>query len=625
MKRYIWAFPGLGKSSLAISGLSVDDADSERFKFAGVDFDSLHGSAEDASLVRDEAYPLNYLGYIQASGADMVLLNCHISLLEQLNRDDVLLVYPDMSLIPEYLQRYKDRGDHPSFVSYMEDEAVGIIRYIENSDFQKYRVKEPNIYLRDLFERNDFKVKVMNRAELTEHLQKAKDLDILGVSEDGRGLLCGTQFLNDASVYGIAAEQLADDVFNGKYELDIDLLVQVCEKREAAIVKEKLLSERRGGLSREALADKIMQGIVNGALGIEYDQIAPYSHGYEVTFGGSGPIGSTRDFKNRWECYCGFFDVPAKIVDKIEEDRQNGRVFGKNVEPFDIHEMLQAIDDMESRQISGFTPEKETNFERWGARGYGSRGSVATVMDVHAGKGLDGIVQHHYHGDYASMTPSRQNSLVETLVFMKGFCLDCLGALDAGLQEQRKVIDYLRKHGTDISTPAKLREWVRQNPEKCGYQQNRDYYVPIERAKQVYEHAYCDFIKLKSLADSHSGSLESFSVANEIDGHWYEDVFECDFGVLYVKLFEDKDGSIAAADDGIDIWDPERDKFLAEGVCFEFVKRKCQELGLDLKELEVKALANISDNRASLDEQIATSAALKSNQEHGARDMDKER
>ena len=38
---------------------------------------------------------------------------------------------------------------------------------------------------------------------------------------------------------------------------------------------------------------------------------------------------------------------------------------------------------------------------------------------------------------------------------------------------QRKVIDYLKQHSTDISTPEKLQAWIKQNPEKCGNPANR--------------------------------------------------------------------------------------------------------------------------------------------------------
>lgn len=693
-----------------LPGRNIIDADCEQFKFRNVAAGELHSRPEGKTFERDENYPENYLAFITSVEADAVLLNCHISLLEQLDKEDVLLVYPSSTLIPEYLQRYRNRGDQSSFISYMEDEAEGMLMHIESSNFEKYRVAESKTYLSNLFERNDFKVKVMTRAELGDHLQRAMDLgvirdelhtdgpsklvcdvkfahepkehplkngrawaeavldgkyeldidqlvmacqmleaelkaqretlishfqraidlDVLDTDKVHGAIVCDLSFVNDgissADIHD--AYVLADAVMNGVYEVDIDYLQDVCKQREQQI-EEMKFAELRGGLSREELADKIMQGIVNGALGIRYAEIAPYSHGYEVTFGGDGPAGSTRDFKNRWECYCDFFQIPAEIVSRIENGRQSNQTFGKKAEPLDVFKMLQAINEMETKQITTFIPEKETTFERHGARGYGSRGSIASVMDVHAGKGFDGIVQHHYHGDYSSMTPSRQNDLVETLVFMKGFCLDMLNNMPGGRAAQEKVVDYLAKHGTDISTPEMLRVWTRENPEKCGYLNNRNYYVLNEKDKSFYQHAFCDFVQLKALADKHTGSLESFVKKEELLGMENFDggSFECAYGVIYTYISENEDGSLHVADDYIEIWDCDRDVFLAEGVTFEEVKEMCQKNGMDLIELEAKAIAELSDNQADLEEQIQRAEASREKVDRASqgKDLDKER
>ena len=259
----------------------------------------------------------------------------------------------------------------------------------------------------------------------------------------------------------------AQHIFEGHIPFQLDKVL-------AAVEKERVLVKNRGGLSREELEDKIMQGIVNGALGIEYGQIAPYSHGYEVTFGIEGPPGSTHRFLNRWECYVDLFEVPKKIVDQIEEGRQDNVVFGAKCQPLDIRFILQKIDEAEKNKITSFTPTKDTNFQIASSPNhYPFRNSVATVMDVHQGKGLDGIVQHKFHGTYSTMTPVKQNSLVEALVCMKGFCLDAIHNLDVGQEEKTKIITYLKKHDIDISTPEKFEEWIKNNPDKCAYEANR--------------------------------------------------------------------------------------------------------------------------------------------------------
>lgn len=535
-------------------------------------------------------------------------------------------------------------------------------------------------------------MKLMTRDELAEQIQRAKDLDVIGLAENGSVLACDMKFRinNDASVYGIPAETLADDVFHGKYSLDIDQLDRVCTAREAELRKEReelishfqraidlnvldvnglnnsivfdvsfaadpavsaknhdaydlaeavmngkydvdidnlvavceqreqqleelRLADRRGGLSREELADKIMQGIVNGALSIHHGQIAPYSYGYEVTFGTIGPASPLRPVKNRWECYCNFFDVPAKIVAAIEGGRQSSAVFGKKVEPLDIRELLQAIEDMEGKKIVSFTPAVETDLERWGSRYPGSRGSVASLRDVHAGKGLDGIVQHYYHGDYSSMTTTKHNELVETLVYMKGFCLDYLGNARLNRDE---ITAYLKKHGVDISTPEQLRAWILENPQKCCYEKNRT------TKREFYAQAYQDCIKLKALAAASSDSIEQFCKKNGISGYWEDNAYACSFGVLYLQLFEEN-GAICVEDGYMEIWDYEKDDFIADGISFKRIKETCEELGFNTKALEAEALAEVTP--VSLEEQIARSEAMKTERAPAEMIMDKER
>lgn len=249
MKRYIWGFPGIGKSSVRLQGTRVADADCEAFKFQDVEPGELHsvkalgGSESGRNYARDERYPENYLAYVQAVEADVVLLNCHIGLLEQLDREDILVVYPAPELISEYLQRYENRGDDPSFVAYMEEEAEGMLRHIEASGFEKYRIDTPDTYLGDLFERADFKMKVLTTAELTAHIQRAMDLGVIDTEfhADSPGrLICDAQLAEREQPHKIKnARVWAQAVLDGKYELDIEELIMACLTREAKLGKEQ--------------------------------------------------------------------------------------------------------------------------------------------------------------------------------------------------------------------------------------------------------------------------------------------------------------------------------------------------------------------------------------------------
>lgn len=490
MAKIIWVFPGVGKSAVS-DGKNIIDADYNLFQWNNVSAKQLHGPA--GSYSNNPEFPKNYIDFVNSSDADIVLINCNISLLE--NFKDVTLVYPDVSLKGEFLERYQKRGDNNSFLSFMADEFEGMIDIIDNSSFRKYKITEKNVFLKDILQRKDLKFMFMTKKEVVELLSKGVELqNSENYKKTGCNILESYQFDKMQDLNEIALQ-----IFEGERSIDFDKLKADFANAESHIEmaleeirKEQLTADRRAGLSHEELADKIMQGIVNGALGIRYAEISPYSHGYEVTFGGSGPVGSTRNFKNRWECYCDFFEIGDLIASKIEKGQQNNEVFGKKCKEFNIDEMLTAIENREQEKISTYILAKNTDFKR---AKRGERGSIATVMDVHEGKGLDGIVQHHYHGDWSSYTPVLQNSLVEKLVYLNGFCLDCINKLDASSSEKVCVVEYLKKHGTDISTSEKLDEWIKNNPDKCGFEENRE--IPFHglnpETYQLYQDkGFCD-------------------------------------------------------------------------------------------------------------------------------------
>lgn len=602
MKKYIWAFPGLGKSH--INNEKIADADCEQFKYIfpeGVPGD-LHRPGVWEDVLLNHEYPENYIKYVESLDADIVLLNCHISLLERFDKERVLLVYPCEELIVEYLERYRARGDNSSFVSYMAAEAPGMIRAIDASGFKKYKVFKRNTYLSDLFERNDFKVKVMTRAELTEQLQRAIDLNVLDLNFDGE-IVCDISKATAANFSSkeYSASSLAEDVLNGAYGLDIDQLNKVCAEREAQIEKEKMYAERRGGLSREELEDKIMQGIVNGALSIRHGQIAPYSYGYEVQF---TAVGQEMLGRNRWECYCDLFEVPKTIAQKIEQNSQNKVTFSNaDPAPFNVKAFLVAIEQAETTKITSFTPEKESTLKRTkNSYTYPFRNTIASIGDVHKGNGLDGIATGAFGGDYSSMTTNSQNDLVQTLVFLKGFCLDCLDRL-LSRPGKENVISYLKKHGTDISTPERLQEWIKANPEKCGKEENRVVKQQINEGHELYAQAYCEFVELKSIVEKYTGSLKE--LCDMLDGRDFDgEFFDVSFGSLDATI-SCKEGKIEINDRHIGIWNAAKTAWVEENVSLEYLRDTCKEIGYSIDALEAKALDKAKDGILSLDEQIS--------------------
>lgn len=442
---YIWCFPGTGKSSVSQSVPDVLDADSRLFQFIGATPQMLHNTAARARTAPNPEYPDNYFNYIENAGSSYVLLNCHVSLLPRIPSENLLLIYPDISLKDEYLCRYRDRGDSESFISYMDESFADMVRAIESYPCRnKLRITDEHTYLTDILKGDFFMNEFMTKQDLCALLNEGIRYDLLSPEVTGD--------------YD-RAEDIAQAIFEGKVELDFGDLRKKVEACEKAAEAERVATARRGGLTREELADKLMQGIVNGALSIYHGQIAPYSYGYEVKCEGVC----------RWECYCKLEEVPAKLVDFIEK--------GIPLVIDDMGSFLSGIDKAEEMRIISFTPESESTLRR--SRMPYERGSVATVKDVHSGNGLDGIVQHHFHGDYGTITTAAQNDLVETLVYLNGFCLD---HLPNNFRDEHRdfIIGYLQRHGTDITTPEKLSAWIKNNPDKCALPANRARSKPLD-------------------------------------------------------------------------------------------------------------------------------------------------
>lgn len=448
-KVYIWGFPGVGKSSAYL--FRAVDVDCAEFEFRDIPNSSLHQAGEREGVSADPNYPENYFSYLQELDADAVLINCHISLLERIDKEKLLVVYPAEHLKEEYLQRYSDRGDNETFLRHMEESFDDMVSYIRQSPFRKYEIADSGIYLNNLINGGNLMGQFITKDELTTLFHECRELGVFTPPEP----------------YGTLrpAAELAQLCFEGAFEADIPKLQVALKEKKAEIEKEQLFSLRRGGLSREELKDKILDGIVNGALSIHHGQIAPYSYGFEVRF--ADEEGKT---DHRWGCYCKFEEVADTVVQKIEAGQLDKVPLFANTDlkPVNIHKLLAAIEDKENNKLLSFTEATKLKME---PRGYYS-GHVANLNDVHTGRGLDGIILGKFHGDYSSMTTTSQSDMLQALVAMKGFCLDAIGYIPSR-PLTNFVLNYLKTRGIDITTYEKLQAWIDANPDKCALPENR--------------------------------------------------------------------------------------------------------------------------------------------------------
>jgi len=189
----------------------------------------------------------------QQRDADIVLLSCHISLLGAVDRDRLLLVYPAPELKGEYLWRHAQRGDNESYIHYMETAFDEIVEAVKHSPYRKYEVTDPHIYLQNLMERGTIMEQFITKKDIANLL--------------GECIQTGV-YTPEGPAAGKPPEELAQMMFDGSLSLDIGGLRNNLADKKAQLEQERVLNERRGGLSHEELRQKIMEGIPASAAGI---------------------------------------------------------------------------------------------------------------------------------------------------------------------------------------------------------------------------------------------------------------------------------------------------------------------------------------------------------------------
>ena len=110
LPQVIAGFPGVGKSTLFSEFPEImSDSDSSKFD--------------------KENFPANYIAHIKQliSEGKTVLVSTHKSVRDALIDEEIqfALVYPDVSLKDEYIQRYINRGSPDAFVNLMQTNFEG--------------------------------------------------------------------------------------------------------------------------------------------------------------------------------------------------------------------------------------------------------------------------------------------------------------------------------------------------------------------------------------------------------------------------------------------------------------------------------------------------------------------
>ena len=146
-KIIIWGFPGVGKSLVA-NGKRIFDVDSAYFRFHM--FDTIFSPEIQLEYqdILEKPYPENLIYFIKDVNADVVLTNCHVSLLHRF--ENVYLIYPTVELKEAFLRCYKNRGNDKSYIEYMSDTYEEILAALAALTYPRYIITEEDTYLKDI-------------------------------------------------------------------------------------------------------------------------------------------------------------------------------------------------------------------------------------------------------------------------------------------------------------------------------------------------------------------------------------------------------------------------------------------------------------------------------------------
>lgn len=485
-KVVLWAFYGTGKSTVA-NGTSVVDFDSKKFQFIGVDDKSMHSSSnEQKRFVKDPMYPENYIRAVKEVNAEVVLVNCEVELLNHF--ENVILYYPGRELKEEYLERYRKRGDHPSFVQFMKEEFDGMIHTLTALPYPKYVSNEKNKYLSDVFKGGKINMEpFLIKKDLSNLIERAREFDIQGYG-----------FFSDYESF--SGDEIAQQIFEGEIKLSIEELQEKVQKKQieyensfkgiyvyedekkfqaVEVVRgygkqerEIWVRERKetkdgkttyygfpifdeNGKTKDF--EKFQKLLESGyqkteerfEVGtIEKRGLDGFSHQEAVDIVmdaiACGVLqlrhGEVQPYSYGFECIYpdvatyipGYnispFEFPERIVRNIELNKREYHAFvNKPIQYSDIslHVLKQEVEAKHKLLESvRITPYETTCEYKEHQANRYARGLIANDRYIDSGYAVDGIIRGDCHGDYSSITTGSQNSWMEASVALRGFCLD---------------------------------------------------------------------------------------------------------------------------------------------------------------------------------------------------------
>ena len=149
--KIISGFPAVGKSFIfKNSNKLVLDSDSSEFSW-------LKDSDGNNTKVRNSEFPKNYIKHIKNNigKVDIIMVSSHDVVREALkdNKIPYTIVYPNISLKDEYIERFIKRGNKTGFIDFISAYWDSFINEISNETYPTKIILEKGQYLSDVIEK----------------------------------------------------------------------------------------------------------------------------------------------------------------------------------------------------------------------------------------------------------------------------------------------------------------------------------------------------------------------------------------------------------------------------------------------------------------------------------------
>lgn len=164
------AFAGVGKTTLARK-YNKDVIDLESGNFKWLENGNTEGTKGDNTRTQNPNYPINYLEAIKKANNEykVVLISQHEVIRKCLDavKLDYILVYPDISIKDEFINRYKQRGNNINFISLISKEWDNWINALDSIQNHKKIKIQSGKYLEDYADQIGLTIVQEDREEIS--------------------------------------------------------------------------------------------------------------------------------------------------------------------------------------------------------------------------------------------------------------------------------------------------------------------------------------------------------------------------------------------------------------------------------------------------------------------------